>query len=200
MDRRTYDLLCQRVEFLELLYSSSRKTPASDSYITRLSSLNTRLETFITEKYPEIERIAKLLQTHGLWNDLGPRKVSSDLSLEQKTAHLISNYEWLLQLTNLMKSLESQNPDEILAKRFPVQVIEFKNTLEQVNKILQSPILAKQYAKLVAYSVTITETYMDLVCQYNRQVAALSKALTDWDRLVARKHSEQERKKHELTY
>lgn len=214
MDRMTYNLLSQRLDYLELLTNihaknDSRKTT---SYITQLSALNNNLNKFIADQYPELLRMIELLKQYNLWDNINSiaqldkqpskeTKLSSDRTQINSKKHLLlSNYQYLTELIDNIQKLKHLDTHDILAKRFPTDIIKSKHVIGNLNQMLVNQILPEEYNKLIVSSISFMEAYITMIHEYNSQFSRLKDRLVEANRQVIRRNFELKRQKADNKY
>lgn len=191
MDRRTYELLSQRVDYLELVCAVSRvgRGPSS-SYLAQISKLTHDLDRFIDDNCGEVGRVIEILRSTGLWSELDVIETGDDsvlagvdssvgeVSLDKQLV-VESTYDYLKQLIGVLTKIQCLDGNDIIRKRFKVEVLEYKLVIEEIHSVLVGTALPEKYNQLVLGSINYLDRFVAVVTEYNEYINKVRGALMD---------------------
>ncbi|GMM33721.1 hypothetical protein DASC09_010460 [Saccharomycopsis crataegensis] len=207
MDRGTYNLLSQRLDYLELVANTKHKLDdATPSYLARLSKVNNDLNQLIISNHPSFLRIIELFKQYGLWDSIvsedSPNNINDPdpSSIEARKLMLLANHEYFVSLITKIQSLMNLNPHEVIHNRFPVQVVEHQQLLGELQQFLTAELIPKRFNPLIINSITVIERYVEIINDYNLEIDRLKNQLMEFNLSITKKKLQKEREVGENSY
>ncbi|ODV64022.1 uncharacterized protein ASCRUDRAFT_5911 [Ascoidea rubescens DSM 1968] len=210
MDRRTFHILSQRLDYLELL-CNSRQLTSNDTHpsvLVQLSQLHSNLKEIVASNYSRYSDLFQIISHHNLWSEVPSHQIDAIAELpsnydnphlnsqntndtkdvEIKKKLILSNEDDLKCIIKNINDLSSLNSMKLINKNFAdLDLLDQKYNLLLLKKSLNDSFFPNRYHPLFIKSIAIAEGYINLINKQNKFLVHIEESLLNLDLSLRKK-------------